>query len=1047
MLSANSHPAGAAATSVSGSNSLPLLLVLSAAARRLIPVVLGLAGVSLLALAVPVALAVSPAVLAALSPVAILIAAAVILLFAMRARLSPGSMASRAVDGFASLLPGGVFSRSTHQLAPRSASSYYSRAREYAVSWIPSFLRGNKRSEDVTADSSRFAEEGIAPPSDFGDSAAQQSQHQPPQQWQEYERVRPPKDTATSPESRNATIATPLPSSVPVNFKTVFKVLDSSSDAQLLAICTSLFHSTSGRPVSAKIGVRLGRSDTFSVEFKVLSVWRHEVKDLLVQRDFSRLSVRDLVAFVEYMHPIQSAEILRIEKLVTNPAYHISQVGLSSDASVYSQQLIKEMQRFPKVTSIGVWCLNGAEEFYRSLGFAKARDGISVMMESPSTILPVTVDSSTMISSCRPLPEDIATLDDADTGCQYCGVSYLLLSKYNNIVKHVSKLELELETLKTYATEHPLLSSKHALLEATHQQALETIRELELDASKSREDAGKTIRSLHELQLRHTRLTHDFVNSAAQECAMQRNSWMEDSLRTQMRSLVGSIDFMQVQLRTLKAQVADAKSHFARIIASTVNALKPILQQEAQSLVLSVVESTKSVVAARLSARYAEATKAMTVQLDEMKLDLADSSVFSASVFVLNPSCKFNSDNRNAQLANEIKTMGQQYEEYFRVFRGGYNFYHSSVTQNSCPTETAANDELRNKQELAEVSRKCEELEALATTLQAANKEAVDTLSRERAENSRHIDSLRSRLLQQEQDLQKSAADAQDLRRQLEISATQMETGKLTAQKDLEIHKLTSTVSDLNKIIDSLRLERTKTIEAHQSRVKQLQDKHLEELSGAKIQQKDETVSALRAELDAEKIELLKTQKANFQKQLSELQVSLQSQVDAARLSRDKAIADAKTRIAELEARNAKVTSENEQLKTRILALELKAADHAEPIHNSGGANVDEFEAALARKDAEIAFLKDTVKIECEERMVLLATLDSLKRSGIPALGSRKEPNSQMDSECPKPDPSGLIRPSEQGKDEVKTQYQKLMALASAKKELKLKQAAKKNQL
>ncbi|KAJ3205432.1 hypothetical protein HDU82_005210 [Entophlyctis luteolus] len=669
-----------------------------------------------------------------------------------------------------------------------------------------------------------------------------------------------------------------------------------------------------------------------------------------------------------------------------------------------------------------------------------------------------------MISSCRPLPEDIATLDDADTGCQYCGVSYLLLSKYNNIVKHVSKLELELETLKTYATEHPLLSSKHALLEATHQQALETIRELELDASKSREDAGKTIRSLHELQLRHTRLTHDFVNSAAQECAMQRNSWMEDSLRTQMRSLVGSIDFMQVQLRTLKAQVADAKSHFARIIASTVNALKPILQQEAQSLVLSVVESTKSVVAARLSARYAEATKAMTVQLDEMKLDLADSSVFSASVFVLNPSCKFNSDNRNAQLANEIKTMGQQYEEYFRVFRGGYNFYHSSVSQNSCPTETAANDELRNKQELAEVSRKCEELEALATTLQAANKEAVDTLSRERAENSRHIDSLRSRLLQQEQDLQKSAADAQDLRRQLEISATQMETGKLTAQKDLEIHKLTSTVSDLNKIIDSLRLERTKTIEAHQSRVKQLQDKHLEELSGAKIQQvnpwiwesvycphmciqKDETVSALRAELDAEKIELLKTQKANFQKQLSELQVSLQSQVDAARLSRDKAIADAKTRIAELEARNAKVTSENEQLKTRILALELKAADHAEPIHNSGGANVDEVEAALARKDAEIAFLKDTVKIECEERMVLVATLDSLKRSGIPAIGSRKEPNSQMDSECPKPDPSGLIRPSEQGKDEVKTQYQKLMALASAKKELKLKQAAKKNQL
>ena len=60
----------------------------------------------------------------------------------------------------------------------------------------------------------------------------------------------------------------------------------------------------------------------------------------------------------------------------------------------------------------------------------------------------VTQDSSTVLIRNRPLPEDIQALDEGDTGCQYCGVSYLLLSKYNNLVRHVSSLESQLEQYK-----------------------------------------------------------------------------------------------------------------------------------------------------------------------------------------------------------------------------------------------------------------------------------------------------------------------------------------------------------------------------------------------------------------------------------------------------------------------------------------------------------------------------------------------------------------------------------------------------------------------
>ena len=43
-------------------------------------------------------------------------------------------------------------------------------------------------------------------------------------------------------------------------------------------------------------------------------------------------------------------------------------------------------------------------------------------------------------------------------------------------------------------------------------------------------------------------------------------------------------------------------------------------------------------------------------------------------------------------------------------------------------------------------------------------------------------------------------------------------------------------------------------------------------------------------------------------------------------------------------------------------------------------AHIQELESELSRKNAEIGFLKETVKMECEERMELLATLDSLQR-------------------------------------------------------------------
>lgn len=48
----------------------------------------------------------------------------------------------------------------------------------------------------------------------------------------------------------------------------------------------------------------------------------------------------------------------------------------------------------------------------------------------------------------RPLPDDIQAMHEQETACQYCGISYLLLSKYETMCRTVEKLEFELNGLK-----------------------------------------------------------------------------------------------------------------------------------------------------------------------------------------------------------------------------------------------------------------------------------------------------------------------------------------------------------------------------------------------------------------------------------------------------------------------------------------------------------------------------------------------------------------------------------------------------------------------
>ncbi|KAI9337824.1 hypothetical protein BDR26DRAFT_449996 [Obelidium mucronatum] len=257
-------------------------------------------------------------------------------------------------------------------------------------------------------------------------------------------------------------------------------------------------------------------------------------------------------------------------------------------------------------------------------------------------IVPVSVDSSAMISTCRPLPEDIATLSEDDTGCQFCGVSYLLLSKYDKIVQHVSRLEKELETLKTYAVDHPILLSKMAQLEATHQHTLDHSNELEIELSQVKEDAGKAIRAQHELQLRYTRLTHDY------ETMSQRNKWMDDSLKSQIRSLVGSLSYSRDQISFLGQEIDAMKSEYKNASQKLMDSLTLDVEEQMYTKLRKIIEHESGIRVSSANARTNDVISSLKEQISDLKADQEES------------------DKRYEQLLQEMNSTTEQYEEYLR---------------------------------------------------------------------------------------------------------------------------------------------------------------------------------------------------------------------------------------------------------------------------------------------------------------------------------------------------------------------------------------------
>jgi len=68
--------------------------------------------------------------------------------------------------------------------------------------------------------------------------------------------------------------------------------------------------------------------------------------------------------------------------------------------------------------------------------------------ERGNNLLDVFAPTEEVISQYKPLPQEILDMNENDTACQYCGISYLILSKYSKMEQYLRQKDKELQSLK-----------------------------------------------------------------------------------------------------------------------------------------------------------------------------------------------------------------------------------------------------------------------------------------------------------------------------------------------------------------------------------------------------------------------------------------------------------------------------------------------------------------------------------------------------------------------------------------------------------------------
>ncbi|KAH6574703.1 hypothetical protein BASA62_002331 [Batrachochytrium salamandrivorans] len=480
------------------------------------------------------------------------------------------------------------------------------------------------------------------------------------------------------------------------------------------------------------------------------------------------------------------------------------------------------------------------------------------------------------ISQLRPLPDDILHMKETDTACQYCGISYLLLSKYESMNSHVQKVETEMAELKNYIQERPQMLTRIDLLLARQ-------RELEHDQEEKLHRNAKQIQ--HQAELQASASSRNIIN--------------------------------------LRYGVIQAQSDLAKLKGY-----------------FSSCERRNE----RISAELESYKHDYLTHIDEQHVHTRD----------LQSNC-LELENRLYQANGHIMDLTTERE----VLYAEKNKIQALVDINQKNQETVCNE---YKEELNSLQLKS---------------------TREQLEYEKKIATLES-FVKRKSSLSQYQVDPEYTNARL-----------IMAKKDEQMVKMECTIRELSQSITGMRKERALMIEAHQSRIKQLQERFLEDVKAASGKEALEMEIEIRRNCVKEKNESMSQLRASMCQDFEMEKNKLQTQIDALKKAYDfsgtvalgRIEAEKKKQAIEFENQiqelNSLRTKESESNRNTIASLERDLAEskigQTTQGFNVGQERMAQLQASITSKDAEILFLKDTVRLECEERMGLVAMVAKLQ--------------------------------------------------------------------
>ncbi|KAJ3290773.1 hypothetical protein HK104_006535, partial [Borealophlyctis nickersoniae] len=575
----------------------------------------------------------------------------------------------------------------------------------------------------------------------------------------------------------------------------------------------------------------------------------------------------------------------------------------------------------------------------------------------------------------RPLPEEILRMPEEETACQYCGISYLLLTKYERMENCVRELENQLDQYKSYAQERPTLITRIENLLESQRQSSQTTAAMQTHLRASQEEAREAVRALDDMKARNAKLADDM------EVLVKTSSKRDDDKKRYVSNLVQTLIEIRSELIHHRQEVenvkADVRQRFTTFAKETLAATRSQLANHISSFVRRQIDAATRAA----QARNAGEAETLRKKLGSVKAALKESIEY------------------NDRLVQDLRVQRQEAMDHINSQKSYTQGIHADLVKMEERLHSA-------NAHIVDISNERDRLINHRRDLEDRMNAQKEQLKRDLQIMQDRAEVAEEKVAARERELQEMTLKFRNERRSSEDGNTALgNLSRAMAAKDEQIRVLERSIRDMNTAMQGLRAERQKTIDAHQSRIKQLQDKFLEDIKEAGRIEADKRETEVRKIMDLDKEEALRMLRQALQLEFDDSRARMQRQLDALVVAKNHAELQAARDVGAVEEEwGRKYAVLNEQLKklkasnaadfdhyqTRIRSLEEQLATASASAstvspqqQQPDPAILTDLTARLAKRDAEIQFLKNTVRLECEERMELIAELANYKNGRI----------------------------------------------------------------